>query len=310
MTDINVIFMGTPIFACGILETLLDMKLNVVAVVSQPDKKVGRKQLIEETPVKQLAKQHQLPVVQPLNIKTDYDEVLHYKPDLIVTCAYGQIVPKALLEYPKLGCINVHASLLPAYRGGAPIHKAVIDGCSETGVTIMKMVEKMDAGDMYYQKKVPILLEDTMIDVYHRLIQCGQECLLEVLPAIILQQQPSVKQDEDLVSYAYNISKDNERISFNRPVLEVYNHARGLIDWPVGYAILADKKIKFHQVSFKEEQHSYEIGQLLSIDKNVAICCLDGYLLVSKLQVEGKNTSSAIEFLNGWGKNKIGQCFQ
>ena len=185
MEDIRVIFMGTPEFACGILQTLIDEKYHVVAVVLQPDKKVGRKQIITQTPVKALALANNIDVIQPISIKDEYEKVLSYKPDLIVTCAYGQFVPSVILNYPKYGCINVHASLLPKYRGGAPIHKAIINGEKQTGVTIMQMIKKMDAGLMYDKCIVDIEPDDTTAILHDKLMIAGSKLLKEMLPSYL-----------------------------------------------------------------------------------------------------------------------------
>lgn len=307
----RIIFMGTPDFACGILDTLVQMNQNVVAVVSQPDKRIGRKQVIQKTPVKLRAESYGIPVVQPFNIKVDYQEVLEYKPDLIVTCAYGQIVPEAILNFPKYKCINVHASLLPRYRGGAPIHWAVINGEEETGITIMYMAKKMDAGDILSQSSVQIDCEDTTSDMYNKLEVVGKKLLEETLPKLISGQIVSTVQDESLVTYAWNITKEQEFISFNRPVKDVYNHIRGLISWPVGYGIVEGKKIKFHKISMEETSSQDYPGKIIELcDKGLSVACPDGFIFISELQVEGKTKTNAKEFYNGLGQKLIGKNFE
>ena len=202
----KIIFMGTPDFACTILEHLLYGNDNVVAVVSQPDKKVGRKQQLQPTPVKELAVNHQIPVLQPVSIRHDYQDILSYHPDIIITCAYGQMIPKEVLDAPVYGSINVHASLLPKLRGGAPIHKAIINGDHKSGVSIMRMVDKMDAGAVMAQCEVPILETDTTGDLYARLKTAGAELLMESLPSIFDGTAVFVEQDEKEATCAYNIS--------------------------------------------------------------------------------------------------------
>lgn len=307
----RIIFMGTPDFACRILDTLVQMNQNVVAVVSQPDKRIGRKQVIQKTPVKLRAESYGIPVVQPFNIKVDYQEVLEYKPDLIVTCAYGQIVPEAILNFPKYKCINVHASLLPRYRGGAPIHWAVINGEEETGITIMYMAKKMDVGDILSQSSVQIDYEDTTSDIYNKLEVVGKKLLEETLPKLISGQIVSTVQDESLVTYAWNITKEQEFISFNRPVKDVYNHIRGLISWPVGYGIVEGKKIKFHKISMEETSSQDYPGKIIELcDKGLSVACPDGLIFISELQVEGKTKTNAKEFYNGLGQKLIGKNFE
>ncbi|MEG1463172.1 MAG: methionyl-tRNA formyltransferase, partial [Anaerorhabdus sp.] len=214
----RIIFMGTPQFSCGILETLVEMGENVVAVVTQPDKKVGRKQEIQETPIKIKAKEYGIPVLQPIKIKESIEDVLAFKPDLIVTAAYGQLIPDAILEAPKYRCINVHASLLPKYRGGAPIHMAIINGEKETGITIMYMEKKMDSGDILTQRALPIEIEDTTSDLFEKLELVGKELLKETLPKLLNGEITPISQNEDDVTFAWNISKEQEFISFKRPV--------------------------------------------------------------------------------------------
>lgn len=311
MNKPRIIFMGTPQFSCGILETLVEMGENVVAVVTQPDKKVGRKQEIQETPIKIKAKEFGIPVLQPIKIKESIEEVLAFKPDLIVTAAYGQLIPDAILNSPKYRCINVHASLLPKYRGGAPIHMAVINGEKETGITIMYMEKKMDSGDILTQKVLPIDIKDTTSDLFDKLEQVGKDLLKETLPKLINGELTPIPQNEDDVTFAWNISKEQEFVSFNRPVMEVYNHIRGLISWPVGYGIIEGKKIKLHKVHYVEEKHHNKPGECIGlIDDAFVIACEGGFIYVDELQLEGKTKTLAKDFYHGNGKNYVGKCFE
>lgn len=306
----KIIFMGTPDFACTILERLLYGNDNVVAVVSQPDKKVGRKQQLQPTPVKELAVAHQIPVLQPVSIRHDYQDILSYHPDIIITCAYGQMIPQEVLEAPVYGSINVHASLLPKLRGGAPIHKAIINGDHKSGVSIMRMVDKMDAGAVMAQCEVPILETDTTGDLYARLKTAGAELLMESLPSIFDGTAVFVEQDEKEATFAYNISKEEEKIGFHRPVRDVYNHIRGLIPAPIGYGVIQGKKIKFHQVRMISQLHSYLPGECIGmLEGGFAIACKDGFLIADKLQMEGKSAMDAKSFYNGAGKQLVGNCF-
>lgn len=311
MNKPRIIFMGTPQFSCGILETLVEMGENVVAVVTQPDKKVGRKQEIQETPIKIKAKEFGIPVLQPIKIKESIEEVLAFKPDLIVTAAYGQLIPDAILNSPKYRCINVHASLLPKYRGGAPIHMAVINGEKETGITIMYMEKKMDSGDILTQKVLPIDIKDTTSDLFDKLEQVGKELLKETLPKLINGELTPIPQNEDDVTFAWNISKEQEFVSFNRPIMEVYNHIRGLISWPVGYGIIEGKKIKLHKVHYVEEKHHNKPGECIGlIDDAFVIACEGGFIYVDELQLEGKTKTLAKDFYHGNGKNYVGKFFE
>lgn len=302
--------MGTPQFSCGILATLHEMGENVVAVVTQPDKKVGRKQELQETPVKVKAKEYNIPVLQPVSIKESVEEVLAFEPDCIVTAAYGQIIPEVILNYPTFRCINVHASLLPKYRGGAPIHMAIIEGEEETGISLMYMAKKMDAGDILVQKRLPIALEDTTSDLFLKLEEVGKSLIKEALPKLFAGELQPTPQNEADVTYAWNISKEQEFVSFKRPVKQVYNHIRGLIAWPVGHGFIDGKKMKFHQVHFEEKNHNHESGKLIGLhEQSLQVACEGGYIYIDVLQMEGKNKVSAREFYNGAGRNLVGCCF-
>lgn len=298
MKNTRIVFMGTPLFACDILKSLIEEGYNVVGVVSQPDKKVGRKQEIELTPVKKLALEHGISVVQPLKIKLDFSEVAALEPELIVTCAYGQIVPKGLLDLPRFGCLNVHASLLPKLRGGAPIHKSIIYGEEYTGISIMRMVEKMDAGAYMMQESVKIEESDTAGSLHDKLKVLGSSMIKRAIPQVIEGTAIFVEQDESNVTYAWNISKEEERINLNESITTVYNQIRGLIPWPVGYIMIEGKKCKLWSVRKEEVQHNEVIG-LLVIDQDVKIAVQGGYIIIDELQLEGKGKIQAKQFING-----------
>ena len=306
---IKTVFMGTPEFACSILSTLIEMEnVEVIGVVSQPDKKVGRKQMLQMTPVKQLALQHHIEVFQPESIKTDYQTLLDWNPDLVVTCAYGQLVPKIVLDSFKYGCINVHASLLPKYRGGSPIHTSILRGEKETGVTIMRMVSKMDAGEMYHVRKVDIDLDDTTETLHDKLMVCGSLALKESLEDICSGKLKGTAQDESQVTYAWNISKEQELIAFDEDYETTVNHIRGLISWPVGYTYLDGKKIKLHGVKRTERTTSKEDGTILGLSSDGLDVALKGRILsLTMLQMEGKGKVSAKEFMNGAGRSAVGK---
>ena len=209
MEQVKVVFMGTPDFSVPVLEGLIE-NYQVIGIVTQPDRKVGRRQEVVFSPVKEVALKHNIPVFQPEKIRSDYTDILALEPDIIITCAYGQIIPKEILEYPKYGCINVHASLLPKLRGGAPIHHAIIDGYDKTGITIMYMDEAMDSGDIISQRETKILDLDTVESLHDRLSSLGRELLLDTLPSILDGSAKRVKQDADSVTYAYNIQREEE----------------------------------------------------------------------------------------------------
>lgn len=307
----RILFMGTPEFACGILSCLVDHHYQVVGVVSQPDKKVGRKQILTPTPVKKLACELNLPVFQPEHIQDLYEELKALNLDCIVTCAYGQIIPEEILKLPKIRCINVHASLLPKYRGGAPIHKAIIQGETESGVSIMEMVKKMDAGAVCHVKKVEITKEDTMGTLHDKLMVCGQQALLEVFDDVLNGTAVFVEQNESEATFAWNVSKEEEKIDFTKNSMEIYNQIRGLIPVPVGYAYLDGKKMKFHEVSLLEKASSQEKGTILGIENDYLLVSLTDFILqVKVLQPEGKQKMTARDYFNGQGKKIIGKKFE
>ncbi|MFV0380254.1 MAG: methionyl-tRNA formyltransferase [Anaerorhabdus sp.] len=311
MRKCRIVFMGTPAIACGMLDVLKDMEYDIVAVVTQPDKPQGRKKILQETPIKKRAKQYNLDVLSLVNIKDEFEEVIKYDPELIITCAYGQIIPKKLLEYPKYGCINLHASLLPKYRGGAPIHTAIINGEKQSGMTLMRMEEKMDAGAILAQEVVEIDIKDTTSILFDKLESAGKKLLVEKLELFLSGELKEIKQDEALVTFARNITKEQEFVSFNRDVIDVYNHIRGLISYPIGYGIIKNIKIKLHEVDYIVKEHNQPFGKLVSLDNdNLVIAAKKGFILISKLQQEGKKIISAKEYYNGAGKSLIGECFK
>ncbi len=302
--NLKVIFMGTPEFSKGVLRGLIESDYNVLAVVTQPDKPVGRKRELVHSPVKTLAIEHNIQVIQPNKIKEDYQSIVDLNPDLIITCAYGQIIPEIVLNTPKYGCINVHASLLPKYRGGAPIHYSIINGEKETGVTIMEMVKKMDAGNIISQKAIDIDIKDTTATLFDKLMIVGRDLLLETIQPYVNKEIETIVQNEEEVTFAFNIQKDQEYINFNNNVLSVYNKIRGLISWPVGNSLVDDIRIKFHEVDFKVSSNT-KAGFIYGLEGDaLKIGAIDGYILVSKLQVAGKSVQTAKEFYNGY-KNKV-----
>lgn len=306
----KILFMGTPDIAVSMLKQILTDGYDVIGVVTQPDKKAGRKQELKMSEVKQCALQHNISVYQPVRIKDDYKELMDLGADLIVTCAYGQFIPTALLEAPTYGSINVHASLLPKLRGGAPIHKAIIYGEKETGMSIMRMVKAMDAGAVMAQCKVCIEENDTAGTLYNKLAEAGARLLSESIVKIKEGKAVFVEQDEAQASFAYTISKEEEFVSFNRDVCDVYNHIRGLIPFPVGHGIINKKKVKFHKVRKVEKPTTSKPGEVLGLlDGGFAIAAVNGYVLIDDIQMEGKTKTDAKSFFNGLGKQLVGQCF-
>ena len=289
--------MGTPDFAVPILETLIQ-NTNVVLVLSQPDKKVGRKQILTKTPIHEVADKYDIPVFQPEKIKNDYERILEVKPDIIITCAYGQIIPKVLLDLPRLGCINVHASLLPKLRGGAPLHHAIIDGLDKTGVTIMYMDEAMDTGDIISTISYDIKSSDTTEDIHDTLRELGAKLLIDTLPSIVLGTNRRIKQNETEATYGYNITREEEHIDFNKSGILIDRLVRGLYSWPLANTIIGDTEYKIVAGYFVKGKGNP--GMISDISKKVlGIGCLDGTYYVTKIKPAGKKIMDIKDFLNG-----------
>ncbi len=300
MNNLKVIFMGTPEFSLPVLEGL-NSKYNVVMVVCQPDKPSNRG-VVQYSPVKVFAIKNNIKVFQPVNVKNEYHEILSEKPDLIVTCAYGQIIPKEILDYPKYGCINVHASLLPKLRGGAPIHRAIIEGHKETGITIMKMKEKMDAGDIISQVKTEILDDDTVGTLHDKLSVLARDLLLSTIPNIISGNINLVRQNEEEATFAWNIKREDEKIDFSKTTREIYNQIRGLNPWPGAYAILSGRIIKIWASRYGDKFFNEEVlnGQIVELYKDgIGVKTSNGEIIITELQLEGKRRMLANEFMNG-----------
>lgn len=312
MKEKKIVFFGTPQFACAVLEALIEEAFNVVAVVSQPDRPVGRKRIIEPTPVHALADAHAIPVLQPNKLKEALEEIQSYQPDLIVTCAYGQFIPESILKIPTLGCVNIHPSLLPKYRGGAPVHHAILNGDTETGVCLMEMVKEMDAGKVYTVHHCPIDENDTTASLNIKLMDISKQIIKEDLIRYMNGELPGEAQDESKVVIARNISPEEEKISFaQEDVNQVYNHIRALYDWPIAYGFIEGKRIKFFQASKEVKDHSYQRGEVVGFENGqMVIACAGGLIYINELQPEGKGKMMAKDYANGAGKGTIGKVFE
>ena len=312
MKNLNIIYMGTPEFSVEPLKKLNE-NYNVLAVVTQPDKEVGRKKEIKYSKVKEFAIKNNIKIFQPVKIKQEYEDILKLNPDIIITCAYGQIIPKEILDYPKYGCINIHASLLPKFRGGAPIHRAIINGEEKTGITIMYMDEKMDSGDIIAQEELFINDEDNVGTLFSKLSILGSDLIIKVLPHIIDGSVNRLKQNEDEVTYAYNISRDDEKIDFNKTTREIFNQIRGLSPIPGAYTSLDGKKVKIYSSKIGSDKRNGKIGEIINIySDSIGVKTKDGELLITSIQFEGKQKMNVKDYLNGLqNKNdKIGKIFE
>ncbi|KZZ83157.1 methionyl-tRNA formyltransferase [Bacillus sp. SJS] len=299
----RIVFMGTPDFSVPVLRRLVDEGYNVVGVVTQPDRPKGRKKELTPPPVKTEALKHGIEVLQPEKIRhqKDLDKVLALKPDLVVTAAFGQILPNELLEAPKHGCINVHASLLPELRGGAPIHYSILQGKEKTGITIMYMAEKLDAGDILTQAEVVITEEDNVGTLHDKLSKAGTELLAETLPMLLEGKLKPIKQDDSKATFASNIKREQEKIDWTRTGEEIYNHIRGLNPWPVAFTSLEGQTVKIWRGEKMKSTNPSEPGTVIGIDS-------DGFVVASgngtavkivELQPAGKKKMSGEDFLRG-----------
>ena len=304
----RIVFMGTPEFSVPILESLIE-NYKVVLVVTQPDKLVGRKKQLEETPVKKCALKHNIPVFQPTAIKEDYEPIVNANPDIIITAAFGQFIPKIVLECAPYKAINVHGSLLPKYRGGSPIQTAIIKGEKETGITIMYMASKMDAGDIIVQKSLPITDSDDNGTMFNKLSILGRDLLLETLPSIFDKTNPRIPQDESKVTYAYNISHEEQFIDWNKSSKAIYNLVRGLAPNPSALTSVDEVIYKIFKVEIVDYQGDEECGTILDLNKKILVKTLDGAISIKELQQAGKNKMDVKSYLNGQKILSIGCKF-
>lgn len=298
--EVKIVFMGTPDFAVPILQALID-NYNVKAIVTQPDKEVGREKILKPTPIKEVGNKNTILVLQPKKIKEEYQEIVALEPDLIVTCAYGQIIPKELLEAPRLGCINVHASLLPKLRGGAPIHRAIINGFSKTGITIMYMNEGMDTGDIISTREIEITDTDTAETLHDKLSLLGRDLLLDTLPSIIAGTNTRTKQDEAEATYGFNISREDEKISFDKTTKQIYNQIRGLNSWPGAYTLYDGRILKVWESRPGTNYDPLkENGEIIGIyEDGFGVKTSNGEIVLTSVQPEGKKRMHAKDFVNG-----------
>lgn len=303
----KVIFMGTPDFSVPVLQTIIQEGYDVIAVVTQPDRPVGRKRVLTPPPVKVEAMKHHIPVFQPekLNGSIDMEQIIELGADVIITAAYGQLLPKALLDAPKLGCINVHASLLPELRGGAPIHYAILQGKEKTGITIMYMAEKLDAGNIISQVDVKIEETDHVGTLHDKLSEAGSKLLAETLPKLIAGTADSIPQDERLATFASNITREQEKLDWSQPGEIVFNHIRGLCPWPVAYTYLEGKVLKVWAAEKQNISETYTAGEMIQIDEDGVLVATGNKTAIKilELQPAGKKKMSAKQFLNGAGSH-------
>ena len=302
MKNKNIVFMGTPDFSVPVLKMLIE-NANVLLVVTQPDKIVGKDKTVSFNPVKKLALEENIPVFQPMRIRKDFEKLKNLDIDLIVTCAYGQIIPKEVLDMPKYGCINVHASILPKYRGSAPIQWCLFNNDDVTGVTIMYMDEGMDTGDIIKIKEIPILDSDNVGTLHDKLSKLGCDLLLEVLPTIFNKTNDRIKQGNNY-TMAPMIKREDERLDFNEEGKKIIGKIKGLNPWPLANIIINNQEIKVLEAEFVQKKVD-NTGIIKEIDKkNLGITCKDGIIYLKKIKPSGKKVMEINSFLNGIDKEK------
>ena len=301
----KIIFMGTPDFAAASLEALIDSRHEIQAVVTQPDKPKGRKGEFTPSPVKVIAKREGIKVYQPLKVRDEefVDTLRAYNPDVMVVVAFGQIIPLSILKMPKYGCVNIHGSLLPKYRGAAPIQWAVLDGEKETGITTILMDEGIDTGDILLKKTIKIDADETSGSLFDKLKALGAETILETLDELEKGSITPTKQGESPTAYAKMLTKAMGLIDFTRSAKELDCFVRGMDPWPSAYTLLAGKTLKLWKVRAVEK--SGKAGSVIEIGKeSFTIACGEGAIEVLEVQLEGKKRMSAGDFLKGSTLNK------
>lgn len=297
MKKVKTIFMGTPEFAIPVLKTLLKLS-DVVCVVTKPDALVGRKKVLTPSPIKKLAIKENIPVLTPVKLKEEYQSILNYEPELIVTCAYGKIVPKVILDYPKYGCINIHASILPKYRGSAPMQWAIANGEKETGITLMYMDEKMDTGDIIDIEKIPILDDDDLGSIHDKMSLLGSSILEKNFSNIINNNISRVKQDDTKATLAPMITREMELLNFNDYGKNIINKIRAFSPYPLTRTMINNEEVKIVKAKFIRKENT-NIGKLIITKNDLGIECLDGIIYLEIIKPVGKKEMPIKSFLNG-----------
>ena len=310
----NVIFMGTPEFSVPILDEI-SKKHHISLVVTQPDTFNIKKKEMVFSPVKVWAISHNIEVFQPEKIRSDYEKIINTPCDIIVTAAYGQIVPTEVLDYPRLKAINVHGSLLPKYRGGAPIQRAIMNGDKETGITIMYMAPKMDAGDILYQEKLEILDSDIQDTVFNKLSLLASSFINDVIEKLDKGLLKGIPQKEEEVTFAYNLNKDDEHIDFTKSSRDVFNQIRGLNSNPTGFFILDNQIVKVYSSIVKKEEICYNNmledfpipSRICGVNKDsFDVSCRNGSVIsILEIKLPGKNRMMVKDFINGQGRKML-----
>jgi len=297
---LRIIFAGTPDFAARHLQALIQSEHQIVGVYSQPDRPAGRGKKLKASEVKELALEHNLPVFQPQSLKNDeaLAELTSLNADIVIVVAYGLILPKAILEAPRLGCLNVHGSILPRWRGAAPIQRAIWAGDEQTGVTIMQMDEGLDTGDMLHISRCPISTTETSASLYTKLAELGPDALIETINKLANGEITPEPQNDELANYAKKLSKEEANIDWSLSALQIERNIRSFNPWPMCFTQMGGQTVKIHQAQVMLQ--SGDPGQILSSDKNgVVVACGEHALCITQLQPQGKKPMAINDFLNG-----------
>ena len=305
--DLNLLFMGTPEISAYVFEQMILDGYHFVGLVAQPDHPVGRKGIIEKVPTKVIAEKYGIPVFQPIKIRKDFSFMDNLKVDLVITLAYGQIVPQGFLDIPRFGCLNLHGSLLPKLRGASPIQTALINNEKVTGVTLMEMVAAMDAGRMYGKKEVIIDEEDNATSLFKKISEAAKDLVLELLPKYVNGELEGIPQNEEEVTFCSLIKPEQEKLDLSKDILEVYGYIRGLSDEPGAYLYLTNNKLKIYRAKIINNIVTHQIGEIVQADKNgLVFQAKDGQIAILELQKEGKKRMDCRSFING-NQNLLGQ---
>ncbi|BED87554.1 methionyl-tRNA formyltransferase [Pseudoalteromonas sp. MM1] len=297
---LRIIFAGTPDFAARHLQALIQSEHQIVGVYSQPDRPAGRGKKLKASEVKALALEHELPVFQPQSLKNEdaLTELKSLNADIMIVVAYGLILPKAILEAPRLGCLNVHGSILPRWRGAAPIQRAIWAGDKDTGVTIMQMDEGLDTGDMLHISRCPIAADETSASLYTKLAELGPEALVQTINKLANGELIAEPQNDELANYAKKLSKEEANIDWTMGAVQIERNIRAFNPWPVCFTQMGEQSVKIYQASVVEQKGN--AGEVLSSDKNgIVVACGTHALCITQLQPQGKKPMAISDFLNG-----------
>lgn len=305
--DLKLLFMGTPEISAYVFEKMIEAGYHFVGLVAQPDHPVGRKGIIEKVPTKVVAEKYNIPVYQPEKIRLDYSFMEEVKPDLVITLAYGQIVPQGFLDIPQYGCLNLHGSLLPKYRGASPVQSVLINNEKVTGVTLMEMVKAMDAGRMYAKKEIKIEDDDNATSLFNKVKEAASELVIESLPSYINGELKGLEQDENEVTFCSTIKPEQEKLDLSLTANEIVGWVRGLSDEPGAYLYLNNQKFKIFKAKVVDYSVTSEVGTIVKADKSgLYMQAKDGVISLLEVQKEGKKRMDYRSFVNG-NQNLLGQ---